>query len=63
MTQRKPWMNLKGINRRELHIGLNMELEHTQSKNRARNIALDHLRQFPNYYSNLVRMERRMKRR
>lgn len=59
-------MRIKAIrvkyNPRELKIGTKIEMEHTRSKSRARKIAKDHLREFPNYYSaGLIPMERRLK--
>lgn len=48
---------------KELKIGQKIELEHHVSKKRARQIALDHVKEFPCYYSKgLLPMERRLKR-
>lgn len=50
------------FSRKELKIGTRIEMEHTNSRKRARNIAKDHLREFPNYYSvGLIPMERKLK--
>lgn len=43
--------------RRNLEIGRKAELEHTDNPVIAERIALDHLREFPDYYDRLVRME------
>ena len=45
-------------NKRQLAIGRKIELEHTSSKKVAEKIARDHLREFPTYYTALVKMEK-----
>jgi N-glycosylase/DNA lyase len=40
---------------RQLKIGVKVEQEHTSNKSVAREIALDHLGEDPNYYSKLSR--------
>ena len=46
----------------ELKIGQKIELEHHVSKKRARQIALDHVKEFPCYYTKgLLPMEARLK--
>ena len=45
----------------QIRIGTNHELEHTTSKTKAKNIALDHLREHPKYYTYLNQMEKQMK--
>ena len=40
-----------------LNIGLKIEREHTTDKNKAMEIAMDHLFEFPDYYTRLVSME------
>ncbi len=40
----------------ELAMGIEDELEHTLDERTAKNIAKDHLNQFPDYYSRLRRM-------
>ena len=52
------------INKTQLRIGTRIEMEHTKSKKRARKIALDHLNEFTGakYYTELVKMERKLKR-
>ena len=47
----------------QLKIGRKIELEHTKSKKVAEQIAKDHLREFPDYYTHLVRMENKLRRR
>ncbi len=49
--------------KRELAMGEKMEMEHTMSKKRARKLAMQHLFEYPHYYSNLKKMEKTMKRR
>lgn len=47
---------------KELKIGQKIELEHHVSLKRARKIAMDHLKEFPCYYSvGLLPMEARLK--
>lgn len=43
--------------RKELRTGMDVELEHTKNKRQAREIALDHLWELPDYYTRLQRME------
>lgn len=50
------------ISKRELKLGIPIELEHTTSKRKAAYIASQHLCEFPNYYSKgLLPMEARLK--
>ena len=50
------------ISKKELALGIPIEMEHTTSKSRAEKIAKQHLCEFPNYYSKgLIPMERRLK--
>lgn len=42
----------------ELKMGIEFEKEHTTDEATAREIALDHLNEFPNYYTALDKMER-----
>ena len=44
-------------NKGQLAIGIRIELEHTNSKVVAKNIAKDHLAEIPDYYSRLIIME------
>ena len=50
------------ITKKELKIGTRVELEHTKSLKRARKIAMDHLKEYPCYYTKgLIPMERKLK--
>jgi len=42
---------------REFKIGTEIEYEHTDNTIEAKKIALDHLKEFPDYYTRLIRME------
>lgn len=42
----------------QLEKGIKVELEHTRDRSEARQIALDHLLELPDYYERLARMER-----
>ena len=46
----------------ELQLGIKAEREHTTNSTLAKQIALDHLCEFPDYYSRLRRMENEAKR-
>jgi len=46
------------INKQELSNGIKIEMEHTDSKPVAKRIALDHLAEFPDYYTRLAKMEK-----
>lgn len=48
------------VDAKQFKIGMKIEMEHTSLKWVAERIVLNHLAEFPNYYTNLVRMERRM---
>lgn len=51
------------INKKELKLGIPIEMEHTTSRKRAEMIARQHLCEFHNYYSKgLIPMERKLKR-
>jgi len=47
-------------NKHQLSIGKTIEMEHTKNKKVAEKIAKDHLREFPNYYTYLVKMENKL---
>ena len=50
------------ISKKELRLGIPVELEHTTSRIKARYIASQHLCEYPNYYSaGLLPMEKRLK--
>lgn len=42
----------------QLKLGIKVELEHTQDKVMAKEIALDHLAELPDYYTRLNKMEK-----
>ena len=56
-------INIKGKKfiKKELNIGKKVELEHSKSQKVATKIAKQHLAEFPDYYTNLVKMEKRLK--
>jgi len=45
----------------EMKMGVKVEMEHTKDKNIAREIAHDHLFEFPDYYTALAEMEDKLK--
>jgi hypothetical protein len=50
------------ISKRELRLGIPIEMEHTTSRRKAKHIASQHLCEFKNYYSvGLIPMERKLK--
>lgn len=50
------------FNPKELSLGIKVEMEHTNSKQRAKKIAEQHLCEFPNYYTKgLIPMEKKLK--
>jgi hypothetical protein len=49
------------VDAEELERGAKVELEHTDDKETARRIALDHLAEFANYYVELAKMEQKLK--
>jgi hypothetical protein len=46
---------------RQLEMGMEVELEHTSDLDKARDIALDHLAEIPDYYDRLAEMEKQAK--
>lgn len=46
------------INPAELEVGIQVEMEHTDDPDTARKIAIDHLREIPDYYTRLTQMEK-----
>jgi hypothetical protein len=48
------------FDKRQLAIGIKIEMEHTTSKRVAKAIAKDHLFESPNYYRELVKMEKKL---
>lgn len=56
-------IKIKGckFSKKELKLGVPIEMEHTKSKRVAKRIAEQHLCEFPNYYSKgLIPMEKRL---
>lgn len=43
---------------KEIEMGIKVELEHTDSKRMAKEIAMDHLTEIPDYYTRLKKMEK-----
>jgi hypothetical protein len=51
------------ISKKELRLGIPIEMEHTTSKKIAKKIASQHLCEFKNYYSaGLIPLEKKLKR-
>jgi len=50
-------------NKTQIKMGVKIEMEHTKNKTIAEKIAKDHLREFPDYYTHLIRMENKLKKR
>ncbi len=46
---------------KELNKGIEVEVEHTKDKEKAKEIATDHLSEFPDYYERLEKMEKQAK--
>jgi len=49
------------FNQKQLAMGRKAEMEHTTNSKIANEIAKDHLTEFPNYYTHLARMEKKLK--
>ena len=47
----------------QIRMGIKIEMEHTKSKRVAEKISKDHLREFPDYYTHLIKMEKRLAKR
>ena len=45
------------IDQKELEAGIQVEMEHTSNVDVAKKIAMDHLAEFPQYYTELKKME------
>lgn len=52
----------KDADSKELEMGIKVEMEHTSNKAISKRIALDHLAEFPDYYSRLLKMEKQAER-
>lgn len=48
------------VDSKQLKMGIKVEMEHTDDKEVAKKIALDHLAEFPNYYTALIEMEKNL---
>lgn len=48
----------KDADKKELEMGIKVEMEHTKNKAIAKRIALDHLAEFGDYYTRLLKMEK-----
>ena len=48
------------FNQKEISRGEEIELEHTNDKELAKDIAMDHLEEFPTYYTELDKMEKKL---
>jgi hypothetical protein len=57
---KKHGVSVKSINK-QLEIGTGIEHEHTKDNEKARKIAMDHIAEFPDYYSRLTKMEKQAK--
>ena len=53
----KPVAKESEVDPKELEMGIKAELEHTSDREVAKRIALAHLREMPNYYTKLAKME------
>ena len=49
--------DIKDINKKELEMGIEVEMEHTNDLELAKEIAIDHLTEIPDYYTRLQDME------
>jgi len=47
----------KDLDKKQLEMGIEVEMEHTSDKSIAKEIAMDHLTEDPKYYSKLKKME------
>ena len=45
------------FDQRELEMGIEVEMEHTDDPEIAKEIAMDHLKEIPDYYTRLKKME------
>ena len=51
----------KSFNTKWLKIGTEIEMEHTCDPKKATQIAMDHLTESPEYYTELIKMEKQLK--
>jgi hypothetical protein len=57
---KKFYFDIDKLNK-ELESGTKVEMEHTDDKSKAKEIAMDHLAEIPDYYSRLEKMEKESK--
>jgi hypothetical protein len=50
-------VSVEEINK-QIQMGIKVEMEHTDDKNLAKEISMDHLMEFPDYYTKLKKMEK-----
>ena len=50
-----------GTIQKQVEMGVKVEMEHTNDKEKAKEIAMDHVSEFPDYYSRLDSMEKKAK--
>ncbi len=48
-------------NKKDIEKGIKIEKEHTSNPNIAKEITIDHLSEFSNYYEELEKMEKKLK--
>jgi len=48
------------FNKQQLDMGVEVEMEHTDDKSLSRDVAMDHLEEFPTYYTELEEMENKL---
>lgn len=48
------------FNKTQLNKGIKVEMDHTKDKNVAKQIAMDHLTESPDYYKELEKMEKKL---
>ncbi len=56
----KPVKPDRFYNEDQLRIGMKIETEHTNDKRIAKHIAKNHLDEFPTYYTELLKMEKKL---
>jgi len=50
-----------GTIQKQIEMGIKVEMEHTNSEEKAKEVAMDHLSEFPDYYTRLDSMEKKAK--
>jgi len=58
IPRQMPLPKLSTIDPEQLRMGIKVEMEHTRNPAIARVIALHHLKEIPDYYTRLLKMER-----